>query len=400
MDRLWKASFPIAKSEHDELQAYRSSKSSDASEDSTLEQWDVAYWSNKLQKEKFDFDPDVLRPWFESDRVVNGAFEVANKLFGLSFKEESSVPVYHPDVKVYAVYDGLPPAGNSKLDSSASNYLGLFYLDLFPRSTKKAGAWCTRFRSQWKPDESSSMRPHVSVVCNFTPPGDNGKALLSFSEVRTMFHEFGHALHGLLSDCRYQSQSCTSVFRDFVELPSQIMENWITQESVLDLFASHHETGEKLPRELIAKIRDTQTFRAATATVRQLKFGLIDWYWYGRDPSDAFDMDVEEYEKKALEKHESILPHIDGTAHSCGFQHIFSGGYSAGYYGYKWAEVLDADAFEQFEQNGLFDQETARKFREHILSKGGTEHPAELYRRFRGKDPDPKALLRRDGLIK
>ena len=349
-----------------------------------LQAWDTAFYSEKLKQKKFNFDEEELRPYFKLENVVNGVFETAKRLYNLEFTELKDPPVYHADVRVFEVRD-----------ASSKQYIGLFYTDFFPRPTKRGGAWMTPLREQGL-FGGEVRRPHIGIVCNFTKPTETKPSLLSFDEVRTLFHEFGHALHGLLSECTYRSVAGTNVYWDFVELPSQIMENWTSEKEALDLFASHYETGAKIPVELTEKIRQSSTFLAGSACVRQLSLGLLDMAWHGRDPRAV--QDVEAFEKEVLDR-TRVLPRVEGTCTSSQFSHIFAGGYSAGYYSYKWAEVLDADAFELFKEKGLFNGDVARKFRTQILSRGGTAHPMELYKNFRGREPDPDALLRRDGLI-
>lgn len=345
--------------------------------------WDFGYYSEKLKEKKYAFNEEDLRPYFKLENVVDGVFQHAQKLYGLKFKELTDVPKYHPEVNAYEVTD------------SAGGYVGLFYTDFFPRETKKGGAWMTNFRDQglW---DNKVLRPHVSIVCNFTKPTPTKPSLLTYDEVRTLFHEFGHALHGMLSNCTYRSLSGANVYWDFVELPSQIMENWVTEKEGLDLFARHYETGAPIPADLMSKLKRAQQFQAGWACLRQLQFALLDMKWHSTDPKSITDVDQFETDATAVTR---LLPKIPGTNTSVAFSHIFPGGYSAGYYSYKWAEVLDADAFEFFKEKGLFDPEVARSFKENILSRGGTEHPMELYKRFRGREPDPNALLRRDGLI-
>lgn len=346
--------------------------------------WDLTYYSEKLKEEKYAFNEEDLRPYFKLENVVEGVFAHAQKLYGLHFTEDKTIPVYHPEVKAYKV-----------TDSQSGDYVGLFYTDFFPRETKKGGAWMTNYREQglWG---SKVMRPHISIVCNFTKPTPTKPSLLNYDEVRTLFHEFGHALHGMLSKCTYRSLAGTNVYWDFVELPSQIMENWVGEKEGLDLFARHFETQEPIPAELVEKLKRSQKFQAGWMSLRQIQFAMLDMAWYSKDPSSIQDVDA--FETKATQE-TRLMPKIPGTNSSTAFSHIFAGGYSAGYYSYKWAEVLDADAFELFKEKGLFDPETARRFKDTILSRGGTEHPLELYKKFRGREPDPNALLRRDGLI-
>lgn len=346
--------------------------------------WDFAFYSEKLKEEKYAFNEEDLRPYFQLEKVVEGVFAHAKKLYGLTFKENKDVPVYHPEVKAYEIFE-----------EASGKYMGLFYTDFFPRETKKGGAWMTQFRGQGL-IEGEMKRPHVSIVCNFTKPTPTKPSLLTYDEVRTLFHEFGHALHGMLSDCTYSSLSGPSVYWDFVELPSQIMENWVGEKEGLDLFASHYDTHQPMPADLIEKLKASQKFQAGYMSCRQLQFAKMDMAWHTTSPSEISDVDAFE-EKVTAETR--LFPKIAGANSSCSFSHIFAGGYSAGYYSYKWAEVLDADAFEYFKEKGLFNQEVAKKFKENILSRGGTEHPMDLYKRFRGREPDPNALLRRDGLI-
>ncbi|AFY02773.1 M3 family metallopeptidase [Bdellovibrio bacteriovorus] len=349
-----------------------------------IKPWDVAYYSEKLKEERYAFNEEDLRPYFKLENVVEGVFAHAKKLYGLTFKENKEIPVYHPEVKAYEIYE-----------DASGKYMGLFYTDYFPRETKKGGAWMTQFRSQGLID-GEMKRPHVSIVCNFTQPTPTKPSLLTYDEVRTLFHEFGHALHGMLSECTYPSLSGTNVYWDFVELPSQIMENWVGEKEGLDIFARHYETNEPMPAELIEKLKRSQKFQAGYMSCRQIQFGLMDMAWHSTNPDTIKDVDA--FEELATAE-TRLFPKVDGANSSCSFGHIFAGGYSAGYYSYKWAEVLDADAFEYFKEKGLFNQEVAKKFKDNVLSRGGTEHPMDLYKKFRGREPDPNALLRRDGLI-
>ncbi|MEK2646569.1 M3 family metallopeptidase [Bdellovibrio sp. BCCA] len=349
-----------------------------------IKPWDFGYYSEKLKEEKYSFNEEDLRPYFQLEKVVDGVFAHAKKLYGLTFKENKEIPVYHPEVKAYEIYE-----------EASGKYMGLFYTDFFPRETKKGGAWMTQFRGQGLIN-GDMKRPHVSIVCNFTKPTPTKPSLLTYDEVRTLFHEFGHALHGMLSECTYPSLSGTNVYWDFVELPSQIMENWVGEKEGLDLFARHYETNEAMPADLIAKLKASQKFQAGYMSCRQLQFGMMDMAWHSTDPSTIKDVDA--FEEKATAE-TRLFPKVEGANNSCSFSHIFAGGYSAGYYSYKWAEVLDADAFEYFKEKGLFNHEVAQKFKDNILSRGGTEHPMDLYKKFRGREPDPNALLRRDGLI-
>lgn len=349
-----------------------------------IKPWDFGFYSEKLKEEKYAFNEEDLRPYFKLENVVEGVFAHAQKLYGLVFKENKSIPVYHPEVKAYEIFE-----------EKSGKYMGLFYTDYFPRETKKGGAWMTQFRSQGL-IEGAMKRPHVSIVCNFTKPTPTKPSLLTYDEVRTLFHEFGHALHGMLSECTYPSLSGPSVYWDFVELPSQIMENWVGEKEGLDLFARHYETNQPMPTDLIEKLKASQKFQAGYMSCRQLQFGMMDMAWHSTDPAEIKDVDA--FEEKATAE-TRLFPKVEGVNSSCSFSHIFAGGYSAGYYSYKWAEVLDADAFEYFKEKGLFNQEVAQKFKDNILSRGGTEHPMDLYKKFRGREPDPEALLRRDGLI-
>lgn len=349
-----------------------------------IEPWDFTYYQEKLKKKKFDFDQEALRPFFRLEDVMSGLFEHARLLYGLRFVPIRDVPLYHADVTVYEARD-----------ERTDEYVGLFYADLFPRNSKKSGAWMTTFREPglWR---GSVQRPHVSIVASLTKPTPTKPSLLTFEEVQTLFHEFGHSLHALLSECRYRSLGGTNVYWDFVELPSQIMENWTYEKESLDLFARHYSTGERIAADLAQKIKDSAKFFAGSFSLRQLNFAMLDMAWHSADPSGV--MDVNAFEIDAT-RDSTLLPRVPGTNISCSFSHVFNGGYSAGYYSYKWAEVLDADAFEAFKEKGLFDRDLADRFRTCILEKGDSEPPMELYKRFRGREPDPDALLRREGLI-
>ena len=347
-----------------------------------LEKWDGAYYAEKLKQERFQLDDELLKPYFKLENVLNGAFAVANKLFGLTFTEVQNIDKYHPEVQTFEVKD------------EKENLIAIFYVDFFPRKGKRQGAWMTSFKPQYIKDNVNE-RPHVSIVCNFTPATETKPALLTFNEVTTLFHEFGHALHGMLANTTYPNLSGTSVFWDFVELPSQIMENWCYEKEALALFATHYQTGELIPMELVEKIKESATFLEGMATLRQLSFGLLDMGWHGQDPSSISS--VKRFEKAQFEATQ-LYPDVEDNAMSPSFSHIFNGGYSSGYYSYKWAEVLDADAFEYFKENGIFNKEIATKFRDNILSKGGTIHPMQLYKQFRGQEPQVDALLKRAGL--
>ncbi|EAQ38654.1 peptidyl-dipeptidase [Dokdonia sp. MED134] len=348
-----------------------------------LQKWDGSYYSEKLKKELFNLDDEQLKPYFKLENVINGVFEVATRLFGLQFEQVTNVDVYHKDVKTYRVTD---------VDG---NYISLFYADFHPRKGKRGGAWMTSFKGQ-KIENGVNERPHISNVCNFTPSTPSKPSLLTFNEVTTLFHEFGHGLHGMLANTTYPSLSGTSVYWDFVELPSQVLENWCYEKEALELFATHYETGEVIPMELVQKIKDAATFQEGMQTLRQLSFGLLDMSWHGQDPSNITD--VKAFEKEAF-GNTALYPDTPETCMSTAFAHIFQGGYSSGYYSYKWAEVLDADAFEYFKEQGIFNKDVATKFKDHVLSKGGTEDPMTLYKRFRGQEPKPEALLKRAGLI-
>ncbi|GEC72402.1 peptidyl-dipeptidase Dcp [Flavobacterium flevense] len=348
-----------------------------------LEKWDGAYYSEKLKQQLFNLDDEKLKPYFQLEKVLKGAFTIAGKLFGLTFTEVFDIEKYHEEVMTYEVTD------------ENNNLISIFYADFFPRKGKRNGAWMTSFKSQYVKD-GQNERPHISNVCNFTKPTETKPSLLTFNEVTTLFHEFGHGLHGMLANTTYPSLSGTSVYWDFVELPSQVMENWCYEPEALALFATHYQTGEVIPQEYVEKIKESASFQEGLATLRQLSFGLLDMAWHGQDPSSITDLKVFETEQF---KNTQLYPDVAENAMSTAFSHIFQGGYSSGYYSYKWAEVLDADAFEYFKENGIFNKEIATKFKENVLSKGGTEHPMTLYKRFRGQEPKPDALLKRAGLI-
>ncbi|XMO85176.1 M3 family metallopeptidase [Algibacter sp. AS12] len=348
-----------------------------------LEKWDGSYYSEKLKQKLYNLDDEKLKPYFKLENVINGAFTIANKLFDLKFEEIDTIDKYHNDVLTYKVTD------------NDGNFISVFYADFFPRPGKRNGAWMTSYKPQYILNGENS-RPHVSIVCNFTKPTKSKPSLLTFNEVTTLFHEFGHALHGMLANTTYPSLSGTSVFWDFVELPSQVMENWCFEKEALELFATHYETGEVIPMELVEKIKESATFHEGMQTLRQLSFGLLDMSWHGQDPSNITD--VKAFETVVF-KNTSLYPESKETCMSTAFSHIFQGGYSSGYYSYKWAEVLDADAFEYFKEEGIFNKTVATKFKDNVLSQGGTENPMTLYKRFRGQEPKPEALLRRAGLI-
>ena len=349
-----------------------------------LEKWDSAYYTEKLKQKLFRLDDETLKPYFKLENVVKGVFKVAEKLFGLTFKEVTHLEKYHEEVKTFEVYD------------EANHLVSLFYTDFHPRPGKRSGAWMTSYKPQYKINGEDN-RPHISNVCNFTRPTTTTPSLLTFNEVTTLFHEFGHALHGMLANTTYPNLSGTSVYWDFVELPSQIMENWCYEKETLELFAFHYQTGERIPMELIQKIKEFATFQEGMATLRQLSFGFLDMAWYGTNPTTI--KSVKSYETQTF-KGTDLFPNIPETCMSTSFSHIFQGGYASGYYSYKWAEVLDADAFAYFKEHGIFNKNIAHKFKEHILSKGGTEDPMVLYERFRGAKPKIEPLLERAGLLK
>ncbi len=377
-DLLVKAK-PAAKKEFEELTAY--AEKLDGIDQ--LEKWDGSYYSEKLKQERFNLDDEVLKPYFKLENVLNGAFTVAEKLFGLHFTEVFTVDKYHTDVQTFDV------------TNDNGEKIALLYTDFFPRKGKRNGAWMTSFKSQWI-KSGVNERPHISIVCNFTPPTPSKPSLLTFNEVTTLFHEFGHALHGMLANTKYPSLSGTSVYWDFVELPSQIMENWVYEPETLALFAKHYETGKTIPQQYIDKIKESANFLEGMATLRQLSFGLLDMAWHSETPENI--VSLKDFENRQFET-TKLYPDVAENVMSTAFSHIFAGGYAAGYYSYKWAEVLDADAFDFFKQNGIFNKEIATKFKDFILSQGGTDHPMTLYKKFRGQEPKPKALLKRAGLI-
>ena len=347
-----------------------------------IEKWDGAYYSEKLKQQLFNLDDEILKPYFQLEKVLDGAFTIAQKLYGITFKEIFDIDKYHEEVKTYEVKD------------EDNQLVAIFYADFFPRKGKRNGAWMTSFKSQYILDNINE-RPHISNVCNFTRPTETKPSLLTFNEVTTLFHEFGHGLHGMLANTTYPSLSGTSVYWDFVELPSQIMENWCYEAEALALFAYHYQTNEMIPMKLVQKIKESASFQEGMATMRQLSFGLLDMGWHGQDPSNIKDIKTFETEQFSVTQ---LYPEVKENAISTAFSHIFQGGYSSGYYSYKWAEVLDADAFAYFQEKGIFNVEVATKFKDNVLSKGGTEHPMVLYKRFRGQEPKPDALLRRAGL--
>lgn len=383
LDQLLDAYTPTAKAEYNEVQELARSTQG---KEFRLMPWDWSYYSDQLKNKKFSLNDEMLRPYFELSNVKEGVFGLATRLYGITFRKNNEIPVYHPDVDAYEVLD------------KDGSFLAVLYTDFHPRAGKRAGAWMTSFKGQWIDDQTGeNSRPHITLVMNFTKPTESKPALLTFDEVNTFLHEFGHGLHGIFANTHYESLSGTSVYRDFVELPSQIMENFAVEKDFLSTFAKHYQTGEIIPDTLVQRIIDSSNFNVAYACLRQVSFGLLDMGWYTR--TTPFTGDVKAYEQKAWEKAQ-ILPVVEGTCMSAQFSHIFAGGYSAGYYSYKWAEVLDADAFSLFMQKGIFNQEVAQSFRNNILSKGGTEHPMTLYKRFRGQEPTIDALLIRNGIKK
>lgn len=380
LNKLLAAYKPAAEKEEAEVQAYADKNGAYFK----LQPWDWSYYSEKLKDEKYSVNDEMLKPYFELEQVKKGVFGLATRLYGIRFTKNTKIPVYNPEVDAYDVTD------------AKGNFVAILYTDFHPRDGKRAGAWMSDFKPQWMEGNTDS-RPQITIVMNFTRPTDTKPALLTFDEVKTFLHEFGHSLHGMLTKCTYQALSGTNVYRDFVELPSQLMENWASQKDFLDGFAIHYKTGEKIPQELIQKIIDSENFNTAYFCLRQLSFGYLDMAWHTIEK--PFEGDVIAYEKQAMASTQ-ILPMVPNTSMSTTFSHIFAGGYAAGYYSYKWAEVLDADAFSVFEKNGIFDKKTADSFRKNILEKGGTEHPMVLYKRFRGQEPTIDALLKRNGITK
>lgn len=382
LNDLISAYMPTAKAEVQDIEKKAKEMEGD---DFIMEPWDFSYYSHKLQLERFNLDAEMLRPYFELGKVIEGVFGLANKLYGITFKENKDIPVYHEDVKAYEVFD------------KDGSYLAVFYADFHPRKGKQGGAWMTEYQGQWIDKKGENVRPHVSVVMNLTKPTAEKPALLTLGEVETFLHEFGHSLHGMFANTRFESLSGTNVWWDFVELPSQFMENYAVEKDFLRTFAFHYKTGEPLPDELIDRIAKSRNFMVAYGCMRQVSFGLLDMAYYTQ--SKPFTDDIIPFEKKAWEK-AMVLPQLPDTCMTVQFSHIMAGGYAAGYYSYKWAEVLDADAFSVFKKNGIFDKKTAQSFRDNILSKGGTEHPMTLYKRFRGGEPTIDALLERNGIKK
>lgn len=379
LEKIYKVAYPAAMKEVEEVRQF--AKEMDGIEE--LMPWDVSYYSNKLKEQRYAYDPEELRPWFKVENVVEGLFVVTGKIYGIKVKQVFDVPVYHPDVTTWEVWD------------KNDNYLGLMYMDLFPRDTKRGGAWKTSFQGQGL-HRDGLRRPMVSIVASLTPSTDDQPSLLTLNEARTIFHEFGHALHSLLADGYYKGLSGTSVLWDFVELPSQIMENWLMEEEALNLFAKHYQTGEALPKELLDKVIAAKNFQSGIANITQLRYALMDFAWHTADPAAIKDVDA--FEKDVTERFR-LLPTVEGTNISCAFSHIFAGGYSAGYYSYKWAEALEADAWSLFLEKGIFNQEVAEAFKKFILARGNAFHPMDIFVAFRGRKPDPDALLKRDGLI-
>lgn len=379
---LFEASMPFAEKEVKEVQDYANAHGFVGQ----IQRWDFSYWSEKLKNDKYAMDPSMFKPYFKLENVKKGVFDLADRLYNIEFRENNQIEKYHPDVTIYEVYD--------KADGK---FLAVLYMDFFPRESKRSGAWMTAFREQYIDENGNDVRPLIQLVCNFTKPTSKEPSLLTFDEVNTFLHEFGHCLHGIFASGTYQSISGTSVYRDFVELPSQIMENFATEKEFLDMFAVHYKTGEKIPQELIDKLIASQRYLAGYMSVRQLSFGMIDMAWH--TITSPYTGDVIAMEKNAIAKTE-LMPVVENSVMTTSFGHIFAGGYAAGYYGYKWAEVLDADAFAAFKEKGIFNREVSTSFRKNILSQGGKKHPMELYKAFRGHEPTNEALLRRCGFIK
>jgi len=379
LDELLDKAKPSALKEFDELEAF----AKDLDDIDQLQKWDGPYYAEKLKQKRFDLDDEKLKPYFKLENVIEGVFTVAKKLYGLQFEADESIDTYHEDVKTYRVVD------------TQGALVAIFYTDFHPRPGKQGGAWMTSYKPQ-QIKNGVNDRPHVSIVCNFTKPTKSKPSLITFNEVTTLFHEFGHSLHGMLANTTYKGLSGTSVYWDFVELPSQILENWCYEKETLELFATHYETGEVIPMDLVKKIKESATFHEGMKTLRQLSFSLLDMAWHGADPSGITD--VKKFESISFAD-TKLYPDTESTCMCTSFSHIFQGGYSAGYYSYKWAEVLDADAFVYFKKQGIFNKKVADKFKNNILSQGGTQDPMELYVKFRGQKPNPNALLKRAGLI-
>lgn len=379
LNELLEKAKPAAVNEFEELQQF--AKQTDGIE--TLQKWDSAYYAEKLKQQRFNLDDEMLKPYFQLENVIDGVFKIAGKLYGLHFEQVNYIDTYHDEVTTYLV-----KFGNGELAA-------VFYADFFPRKGKRNGAWMTSYKPQYN-IHGSNERPHISIVCNFTKPTKTKPSLLTFNEVTTLFHEFGHALHGMLANTTYPSLSGTSVYWDFVELPSQILENWCYEKDALALFARHYETNEPIPMDYIERIKAAATFHQGLQTLRQLSFGILDMKWHGLNTSEV--KNVKQYELEAF-KDTNLFPDVAENCMSTSFSHIFQGGYSSGYYSYKWAEVLDADAFEYFKEQGIFNSEVADKFKNFVLSQGGTDDPMTLYKKFRGQEPKPDALLKRAGLL-
>jgi len=378
---LIEAYLPKAKEEVAEIEQLAKEKEG---EDFQLMPWDFAHYAHLLKMERYNIDAEMLRPYLELSKVKDGVFGLATRLYGITFHPRKDIQTYHPEVEAWEVRD------------KDGSYLAILYTDFHPRSSKQSGAWMTSYKEQWfEKAKNLDSRPHVSVTMNFTKPTESKPALLTLGEVETFLHEFGHALHGIFSKVRFEALSCTNVYWDFVELPSQFMENYAVEPEFLHTFACHYETGEPIPDELIDRVRNARNFNVAYACIRQVSFGLLDMAYHTLQ--EPLTGDVEEFEDKAW-KRAQLLPHVPGTCMSVQFGHIMSGGYSAGYYSYKWAEVLDADAFSKFQETGIFNQETAQLFRDEVLSKGGTDDPMKLYKHFRGQNPTIDALLIRNGI--
>ena len=380
LNELLDAYKPVARNEYETVQRFASETEK---ENITVMPWDWSYYSEKLKDIRFNVNDEMTRPYFELNHVKKGVFGLATQLYGITFKENKEIPVYHPEVEAYEVYD------------ADGKFLSILYTDFHPRDGKQSGAWMNSIKEQYRDQDGKDSRPQIIIVMNFTRPTETKPSLLTFDEVNTLLHEFGHALHGMFSNTRFQSTSGTNVYWDFVELPSQIMENFAIEKEFLNTFARHYQTGEPMPEELLQRIIDASNFNVAYACLRQVSFGLLDMAWYTRET--PFDGDVKAYEKAAWTRAQ-VLPQLEETCMSVQFGHIMSGGYSAGYYSYKWAEVLDADAFSVFKEKGIFNTDVAQSFRDNILSRGGTEHPMILYKRFRGQEPTIDALLKRNGI--
>ncbi|MDR0811795.1 MAG: M3 family metallopeptidase [Paludibacter sp.] len=379
LDQLREAYRPAAEKEVAAVQQYADNHGAYFK----LQPWDWSYYSEKLKAEQFSITDDMLRPYFELENVKKGVFGLATELYGVRFVKNEKIPVYNPEVEAFDVID------------EKGKYLAVLYTDFHPRDSKRAGAWMNDFKPQWK-DGNTDSRPHITIVMNFTRPTETKPALLTFDELTTFLHEFGHSLHGMLTKCTYRSLSGTNVYRDFVELPSQLMENWASEKDFLDRFAVHYQTGEKIPADLVQKIKAAENFNAGYLCLRQLSFGYLDMAWHTLET--PYDGSISDFERQAL-ANTQLLPVVNESSAGATFQHIFSGGYAAGYYSYKWAEVLDADAFAVFKKNGIFNKKTAASFRKNILEKGGTENPMTLYKAFKGAEPEIKALLERNGIV-